>query len=94
MFGTSPKAFLHVADFEQQNATVSLWYPDNKQETVDRALAQARQAVELVGADHPDFKIRLATGTIPLQQSINDTVAHYEMIILACLNLVILIGCA
>ncbi|WP_199698919.1 efflux RND transporter permease subunit [Oleomonas cavernae] len=65
MFGTSPKAFLHVADFEQQNATVSLWYPDNKQETVDRALAQARQAVELVGADHPDFKIRLATGTIP-----------------------------
>ncbi|WP_208112129.1 efflux RND transporter permease subunit [Zavarzinia compransoris] len=94
MFGTSPKAFLHVADFEQQNATVSLWYPDNKQETVDRALTQARKAVELVGAEHAEFNIRLATGTIPLQQSINDTVAHYETIILAALNLCILIGCA
>ena len=94
MFGTSPKAFLHVTDFEQQNATVSLWYTDNKQETVDRALDQARQAVEMVGADHGEFTIRLATGTIALQQSINDTVAHYETIILAALNVVILIGCA
>ncbi|WP_207779245.1 efflux RND transporter permease subunit [Zavarzinia aquatilis] len=94
MLGTSPKAFLHVTDFEQQNATVSLWYKDNKQETVDHALAQVRKAVEMVGADHPAFTIRLATGTIALQQSINDTVAHYEYIILGALNLVILIGCA
>lgn len=94
MFGTSPKAFLHVADFEQQNATVSLWYRDNKQETVDIALEQARQAVALVGADHPEFTVRLATGTIALQQSINDTVAQYEYVILAALNVIILVGCA
>ena len=94
MLGTSPKAFLHVTDFEQQNATVSLWYRDNKQETVDQALAQVRKAVEMVGIDHPAFAIRLATGTIALQQSINDTIAKYEYVILGALNLVILIGCA
>ncbi|MCF4165634.1 MMPL family transporter [Zavarzinia compransoris] len=94
LFGTSPKAFLHVTDFEQQNTTVSLWYKNNKQETVDLALDQARRAVELVGADHPEFRVRLATGTIALQQSINDTVAQYEYVILGALNIVILVGCS
>lgn len=94
MVGTGPKAFLHVADFVQQNATVSLWYKDNKQETVDRALEQARAALEQVGLDHEAFRIRLGTGTIALQQSINDTVDYYQWIILGCLNLVIFITCS
>jgi len=94
MVGTSPKAFSHVTDFEQQNATVSLWYKDNKQETVDLALAQARQAVERVGADHEKFRIRLGTGTIALQQSINDTIARYQWRILGLLNIVILLTCS
>lgn len=93
LIGTSPKAYLHVTDFVQQNATVSLWYKDNKQETVDLALAQARRAVEQVGEDHELFRIRMATGTIALQQSINDTVDYYQWIILGFLNLVILITC-
>lgn len=93
MVGTSPKAFLHVTDFEQRNGTVSLWYKDNKQETVDEALRQARAAVAAVGAEHPDFRIRLASGTIALQQSMNDTVDRYHYVILGLLNLVILIGC-
>ncbi len=94
LFGTSPKAFLHVTDFIQENGTVSLWYKDNKQETVDRALAQARAAVEKVGAEHENFRIRLATGTIALQQSINDTVDKYQYIIMALLNVVMLFSCA
>ncbi len=86
MIGTGPKAFLHVTDFVQQNATVSLWYKDNKQETVDLALEQAREAIEEIGLEHDSFKIRLGTGTIALQQSINDTVDYYQWVILALLN--------
>jgi predicted RND superfamily exporter protein len=94
MVGTGPKAFLHVADFVQQNATVSLWYKDNKQETVDLALEQTRAALDKIGLDHDDFIIRLGTGTIALQQSINDTVDYYKWIILGLLNLVILVTCS
>lgn len=94
LVGTSPKAFLHVTDFVQQNATVSLWYKDNKQETVDHALQQARAAIDKIGLDHEAFRVRLGTGTIALQQSINDTVDYYQWIILAMLNVVILITCS
>lgn len=93
MVGTGPKAFLHVADFEQRNGTVSLWYKDNKQETVDEALRQTRAALDIIGTDFDDFRIRLGSGTIALQQSINDTVDTYQWIILALLNVVILITC-
>jgi uncharacterized protein len=93
MVGTGPKAFLHVTDFVQQNATVSLWYKDNKQETVDVALEQTRAALDMIGLDHDAFTIRLGTGTIALQQSINDTVDYYQWVILALLNLVILVTC-
>jgi len=93
LFGTSPKAFLHVTDFEQQHTTVSFWYKDNKQETVDAALASARGALEMIGTDFDAFTIRLGSGTMALQQSINDTVARFEWIILALLNAVILISC-
>ncbi len=94
MLGSSAKAFSHVVDFEQQNSTVSLWYKDNKQETVDAALASARKAVDGVGLDHDAFRVRLGTGTIALQQAMNDTVAAYEWRILAFLNIVILIVCS
>lgn len=94
MLGTSPTAFLHVADFEQKNATVSLWYSDNKQATVDRALADARTCIDTIGAEHETFRIRLATGSIALQQSVNETVDIYQWWILAGLNLAIGIGCA
>jgi hypothetical protein len=94
LFGSSPKAFLHVTDFVQENGTVSLWYKDNKQDTVDQALAQARRAVAAVGEDHATFRIRLAAGTIALQQSINDTVDNYQYLILAMLNVVMLLTCA
>lgn len=94
MLGTSPTAFLHIADFEQKNATVSLWYSDNKQETVNVALADARSCIAEVGPDHEKFLIRLATGSIALQQSVNETVDTYQWWILAGLNLAIGIGCA
>ena len=94
MIGSSPKAFSHVTDFILQNTTVSLWFTDNKQETVDKALDEATKAVEKIGVDHEDFRIRLGSGTIALQQSINDTVDKYQWYILALLNLVILTTCS
>lgn len=93
MLGTSPVAFLHVADFEQKNATVSLWYANNKQETVDAALVDTRACIDKIGAEHDKFRIRLASGSIALQQSINETVDIYQWYILAGLNLAIAIGC-
>jgi len=94
MLGTSAKAFLQVADFEQRNATVSVWYPDNRQATVDAALADARACVAAVTSEHETFRIRLASGSIALQQSVNDTVTTYQWYILLGLNLVIGLGCA
>lgn len=94
MLGSSPKAYSHVIDFEQQNGTVSLWYANNKQETVDTAIRQAREAVEAVGADHDKFRVRLASGTIALQHAMNSVVERYHWAILGFLNLVILIGCS
>ena len=94
MLGSSPTAFSHIADFEQKNATVSLWYANNKQQTVDRALADANACIAQVGIDHEKFRIRLASGSIALQQSINDTVDLYQWYIIAGLNLAIGLGCA
>ncbi len=92
--GSSTKNYSHVTDFTLQNGTVSLWYKNNKQETVDKALEQTREALELVGTDHEGFRIRLGTGAIALQQSVNDTVDKYQWIILAALNCVILVTCS
>ena len=91
LMGTSPKAYSHVVDFELQNSTVSFWYPDNKQQTVDHALASARAAIEIVGVDHPDFTVRLGSGTIAIQQAINHVVERYHWLIMGLLNLVILL---
>ncbi len=92
MVGSSPKAFSNVIDFEQQNGTVSLWYKDNKQGTVDSALKQARAALEVVGTDHDTFLVRLGSGTIALQQAMNDVVTRYHWLIFGLLNFVIFIG--
>lgn len=93
MMNTSPVAFSHVIDFEQKNATVSMWYPDNRQETVDHALAEARRVVEAVGVEHDNFRVRLGTGTIALQQAMNDVVAGHYWIIVLTLNLIIFAIC-
>lgn len=94
MVGSSPKAYSNVIDFEQQNGTVSLWYKDNKQGTVNSALEQTKKAVAAVGEDHEAFRIRLGTGTIALQQAMNNVVERYHWVILGLLNLVILLGCS
>lgn len=91
LMGSSPKAYSHVVDFELQNSTVSFWYPDNKQETVDAALASARAAVEKVGNEHSDFTVRLGSGTIALQQAINHVVERYHWLIMGLLNAAILL---
>lgn len=93
MMNTSPVAFSHVIDFEQKNATISMWYPDNRQETVDHALAEAKRVVEAVGVEHKNFRVRLGTGTIALQQAMNDVVAEHYWVILFTLNLVIFAIC-
>ncbi|MEQ8233263.1 MAG: MMPL family transporter, partial [Gammaproteobacteria bacterium] len=94
MVGSSPKAYSHVTDFTMSNGTLSLWYKNNKQETVDTALEQTREALDQVGIDHDTFRIRLGTGAIALQQSVNDTVDNYQWTILFWLNVVILCTCS
>ncbi|MEM7468868.1 MAG: MMPL family transporter, partial [Pseudomonadota bacterium] len=91
LMGSSPVNFGHVVDFELQHSTVTLWYKDNIQETVDTALANAERAVETVGEDHPDFRIRMGTGVIPLQQAMNSVVERYHWFILGLLNCAIMI---
>ncbi|MCB1749307.1 MAG: MMPL family transporter [Gammaproteobacteria bacterium] len=94
MLGSSPKAYSHVMDFGLQNGTLSLWYKNNKQETVDVALKQAREVLKKVGIDHNDFTIRMATGAIALQQSVNDVVAQNRLTILALLNGLMFVVCS
>jgi predicted RND superfamily exporter protein len=91
MMGSSPINFSHVVDFNVQNSTVSLWYKDNKQETVDAALESARKAVEQVGEDHPEFRVRLGTGVIALQQAMNSVVERYHWFILGLVNIAVMV---
>jgi len=90
--GTSAKNFNNLVDFRWHDGTVSLWYPDNKQETVDAALASARRAVETVGVEHETFVVRLGTGTIALQQAVNHVIERYYGICMAVLNFLILLA--
>lgn len=94
MMGTSAKNFSHVISDDMENATVSLWYPDNRQETVDAALAAATAAVAAVGEDHPTFRVRLGTGIIALQEAVNRVIRRYQHIVLAMVNLIVFIMCA
>ncbi|MEM7469583.1 MAG: MMPL family transporter, partial [Pseudomonadota bacterium] len=94
LLGTSTKNYSHVSDFTLENGTVSLWFKNNKQETVDQALHETRKALKEIGIDHERFRVRLGTGAIALQQSVNDTVDYYQWIILAALNAVILLTCS
>ena len=94
LLGTSAKAYAHVTNYVLENGTVSLWYKDNKQDTVDVALAQAKAGVESIGLEKADYRVRLGTGAIALQQSVNDTVGTYQWYILLALNLVILTTCS
>lgn len=90
-FGSDPLNFATVADFKFQNSTVSAWFKDNKQETVDAALASARRAVDTVGEDHPEFRVRLGTGVIALQQAMNNVVERYHWFILGLVNLAVMV---
>jgi predicted RND superfamily exporter protein len=92
--GSSPKAYSHVTDFELQHSTISLWYANNKQETVDKALETATKAVENAKLDHEAFRIRLGTGTIALQQAMNNVVDRFHYVIISLLSVVIGIGCS
>jgi predicted RND superfamily exporter protein len=92
--GGSPKDYSQVIDFNIQNSTVSFWYPNNKQETVDAALAAAERAVAVVGVDHDDFIVRMGTGMIPLQQAMNRVVERYHHLTLVCLNIAMFLLCA
>lgn len=90
-FGTDPLNFATIADFQFQNSTVSVWFKDNKQETVDAALASAKRAVDAVGEDHREFRVRLGTGVIALQQAMNNVVERYHWFILGLVNLAVMV---
>jgi len=91
-FGQNPLNFADMTDFRYRHSTVSLFYRDNKQETVNNALAVARKAVDDVGLDHKNVRIRLASGTIALQESMNSVVQRYHWILvgLCCVAIFII----
>lgn len=91
MMGSSATNFSNVISDNVQHSTVSFWYDDNKQETVDAVLAAARKAVEEVGVDHELFTVRLGTGTIAIQEAVNNVINRYHHIVVALLNLFIFI---
>lgn len=91
LMGSSPLNFSHVVEFTLNHSTVSLWYKDNKQETVDAALASAKRAVDTVGIDHEEFTVRLGTGVIALQQAMNSVVERYHWFILGLLNCAVML---
>lgn len=66
-------------------------YPSVKQETVDAALASAQRAVDIVGVEHKEFRVRMATGFIALQQAMNNVVSRYHWFILILVNIAIAI---
>ena len=88
--GTAPRPTLPVF----ANAAEMATYCDTGLKTVDAALKDARTCIDSVGVEHQKFRIRLASGSIALQQSINETVDLYQWYIMAGINLVIGIGCA
>ena len=94
MMGSSPKNYGHVIDDTMQNSTVSLWYKDNKQETVDIALATARKAIAEVGEDHEHFRVRLGTGIIALQEAVNIIVDRFHWVMVGLLNVSIFLLCS
>lgn len=94
MMGSSAKNFGHVVDGNLQNSTVSLWYADNKQETVDAALEAARVAIEKVGVDHKEFIVRLGTGTIALQEAVNRVIERYQWTVILAVDLLVFILCS
>jgi predicted RND superfamily exporter protein len=94
MMGSSAKNYGHVIDDTMQHGTVSLWYKDNKQETVDAALAAAREAVAEVGQEHEFFRIRLATGIIALQEAVNRVVDRFHWVMIGLLNVSIFLLCS
>lgn len=91
MMGASSTAYSHVVSDDLQHATVSLWYADNTQTTVDAALAAAHAAVSAVGIEHPDFRVRLGTGTIAIQEAINRIIERYHHVVVGLLNLAIVV---
>ncbi|QHS11110.1 RND family transporter [Sinimarinibacterium sp. NLF-5-8] len=91
LMGASAKNYRHVVDDRLQHATVSLWYPDNKQDTVDAALAAARQAVADVGEEHEHFRVRLGTGTIALQEAVNRVIKRYHRVVILLVNVCVFV---
>lgn len=91
-FGQNPLNFSQVADFKFQNSTISLFYRDNKQDTVDGALHAAKTAIDTATGGEGKLEgtsVRigagLASGTIALQQAMNAVVERYHWLILLML---------
>jgi predicted RND superfamily exporter protein len=94
MMGSSAKNFGHVISDDAQHATVSLWYADNRQETVDAALAAAERAVAQVGIEHEHFRVRLGSGLIALQEAVNRVIGQYQWTVLGAVNVMVFALCA
>ncbi len=85
--------FADMTDFQFQHSSVSLFYRDNKQDTVDNALSTARMAVQGLGLEHLQVRIRLGSGTIALQEAMNKVVERYHWVLIGlCCGAIFLIS--
>lgn len=91
MMGASSTAYSHVVSPDLQHGTISLWYPDNTQDTIDAVLRSAQRAVKSVGESHDRMRVRLGTGTIAIQEAINQVVERYHHVVVGLLNFAIFI---
>ena len=91
MMGASSTSYSHVISENVQDATVSFWYADNRQATVDAALLAATQAVAAVGVEHDLFRVRLGTGIIALQEAVNRVIERYHLVIVLIMDGLILL---
>ena len=93
LMGSSAKSYNHVVSEDMQVAAISLWFRDNTQDTVDAALAVAHAAADALGTEHDTFRLRVASGTIALQQAVNSVVERYHGLVVLLLNLFVFLTC-
>ena len=92
MTGASPGDFDRLFTRNFGAANINVWYKDHRGETVERALTQAREFIELDKAPaNTGVHLRLASGTIGLLGALNETIGRLEVLTVVLISLVIFV---
>ena len=92
MTGASPGDFDRLFTRNFGAANINVWYKDHRAETIERALARAREFIELdKGPANAGAHLRLASGTIGLLGALNETIGRLEVLTVVLISLVIFV---